>query len=213
MFRTTALTAALLAGAIPLSPAFAEEDVQFWLGTSTELPLANGVAIVADASQRFRSAAVGGDQQLLRAGLQVDATDWLTLGGGAAYVDGSTDEKRLFQSATVRAGNVTLRTQLEERFFEGAARAQLRGRERIQWTLPIGSADRLQASAELNYILRDQDPAKHGRVDNWRFRLDWRHRLSPRLELATGYMAQLAPRADAPNRLSHIPSLSIAYRF
>jgi hypothetical protein len=213
MFRTTALTAALLAGAIPISPASAQEDVQLWLGTSAELPLADGVTIVADASQRFRSASAGGDQQLLRAGLQVDVADWLTLGAGAAYLDGSTNEKRLFQSATLHTGNLALRTQLEERFFDGAARAQLRGRERIQLTFPIDSADRLLASAELNYILRDQDPAKQDRVDNWRVRLDWRHRFSPHLELAAGYMAQLAPRADAPDWLSHIPSLSIAYRF
>lgn len=212
MFRTTAFAAILLA--LPSPAAAVEEDTQVWLTSAAEVPLGDNLAVSIDASQRFRSPAAGDDLQLLRAGLQYEAADWLVLGGGIAYVEADTaDETRLFQSVTLRTGRLLLRSQLEERFFEGAMRPQLRGRQRVQLTVPFDDNDRIQPYVELNYILQHQDPALEDRVDHWRFKLDWRHKFTARLELSAAYTALLAPRPNAADRLSHVPSLSLMYSF
>lgn len=212
MFRTTAFAAILLALASPARAV--EEDTQVWLTTAAEVPMAEDLTLAADASQRFRSAAAGGDLQLIRARLQYEAADWIVIGGGVAYLDSNAaDETRLFQSVTLRTGNLSVRSQLEERFFEGASRPQLRGRQRAELAMPLDENDRLLGMVELNYILQHQDPAQDDRIDHWRFRLDWRHKLSPKLELSAAYMALLAPRAGAADRLSHVPSLSLNFAF
>ena len=212
MFRTTAFAAILLAFTSPA--AAVEEDTQVWLTSAAEVPLANSLAVSVDASQRFRSSAAGDDLQLLRVGLQYEAADWLLLGGGIAYVAGnSADETRLFQSVTLRTGRLLFRSQLEERFFDGAARPQLRGRQRVQLTVPLDDNDRIQPYVELNYILQHQDPMLDNRVDHWRLKMDWRHKFTSRLELSAAYTALLAPRPNAPDRLSHVPSLSVMYSF
>ena len=56
-------------------------------------------------------------------------------------------------------------------------------------------------------------PAIDDAVDHWRLKLDWRHRFAEHLELSTAYTLLLAPRAGAPDRLSHVPSLSLSYAF
>ncbi|WEK47595.1 MAG: DUF2490 domain-containing protein [Candidatus Andeanibacterium colombiense] len=215
MLRTTAFAAGLIGWAACASPAGATEgDTQFWMTASAEAPLAGGVTLSADASQRFRSPAAGDDIQLYRAGIQVAAANWIALGGGIADVESdSADETRLFQSVTLKWGKLLSRSQLEERFFEGAARPQLRGRQRFTLTVPLDRNDRLQPYVELNYILRNQNPAVSGTVDHWRVKLDWRHKLTPHLELSASYMILLAPRPAAEDRLSHVPSLALLYAF
>lgn len=211
MLRTTAFAAALLSAAPAMA---AEEDTQLWLGASAKVPLAEDFSVTLDGSQRFRSDKAGAHQQLVRATFELEAAEWITLGGGMAYLDSeAADETRLFQTVTLRTGPFTFRTQLEERFYEGFDRPQLRGRQRVMFTVPLGESDRLLLSTELNYFLQDQDPAKDSRVDHWRFRADWRHHLTPKIEVSAAYMAMLSPRPDAPDRLSHVPTLSLAYSF
>ncbi|MBO9602681.1 MAG: DUF2490 domain-containing protein [Novosphingobium sp.] len=215
MFRTTAFAAGLLAAIGWSSSARATEtDTQLWLGASAEAPLGGGLTLSADASQRFRAPSAGGDIQLYRIGGQVQTTDWLSLGGGVAYLDSdAADETRLFQSVSLKWGNLLARTQLEERYFDGSPRPQLRGRQRLQLTVPLDADDRLLSYVELNYILRNQNPAVGAAVDHWRLKLDWRHRLAAHMELSAAYMAMYAPRPGTQDRLSHVPSLSVFYTF
>ena len=200
---------------VAASPArAADQDTQFWLTASAGVPLSGDSSVTLEASPRLRSDAAGGEQYLLRSTFDTRLADWLGVGGGVAYIASrGGDETRLFQQFTLKRGALAFRTQIEERFFQNAPRMQLRGRERVQLTLPLDPGDKVAGSAELYYIFQQANPAADPRIDQWRFKAEWRHRLSPKLEFSAGYLLALAPRKNAPDRISHIPQLAFAYSF
>jgi len=107
----------------------------------------------------------------------------------------------------------TSRTRLEERFFDGADRAQLRLRERLRALVPLDPKDSLDFTGELFAIVQSQTRGSPSRIDQWRLFAGVRRKLSSRLEVGGGYMLTIAPVAGGPDKLSHIPQVALALSF
>ncbi len=207
--RTTAIC--LLSAAMFAGPAqAAEDDTQLWLYANTVIPLGDDASATFELSPRFRE---GGDQLLVRGTAELKLSPEVTVGGGAAYVEfADGHEFRPHQQLTLTFGPVALRSRVEERFFAGADRMQLRLRQRIQLATEVAPGTRLSGSAELLYIARTEDPADDARVDSWRFQAVAQHRFSKRVEAGLGYLLIYSPRAGAPDRVSHVPQISLVVR-
>ena len=202
-----AMAAAMVSG----SARAAETDTQLWITGTATTTVADDVSATANVIQRFREQ---GDQRQLRGQADWRVASWLTVGGGLTYSDSAgPDEWRPHQQVSLIAGPLQVRTQLEERYFDGNARPQLRLRERAQLGVPISKVDRLSLSAELLYIVRPETEAANARVDQWRFLGLYQRDLAPGIQGGIGYMLIHAPREGAPNRLSHAPQVTLAYRF
>ncbi|MCB2065747.1 MAG: DUF2490 domain-containing protein [Erythrobacter sp.] len=210
MLRTTALwlIPALLAGSA--APALAaEEDTQLWLTGTARLPLADDVDGTVDVIQRWRQ----GDEQLVaRASLDLAVSDVVDLGGGLTMSDGSgRQEWRPHQQVNLAQGWLSWRTRLEERFFEGADRPQLRLRNRAQVTVPVARSTLLIANGELLYVLQYETAGRGDRLDSWRANLAVQQRVAPHLDLLVGYLAIDSLRPAAPDRLSHAAQLGFVW--
>jgi hypothetical protein len=214
MRRTTAFSAPLAALAVAWTsiPArAADEDVQLWITESASMPLSSAVQGTLDLSQRFRE---NGDQLLTRGGAELRLSGVAAVGGGAAYVStiGSADEFRPHQQLTLTFGPLTLRTRVEERFFENADRVEFRLRQRIGTTIPVSHDLKAGLAGELLYVAQSQNSAQGARVDQWRAQATIARRLSDTLEGTLGYLAILSPRTGGPDRLSHVAQATLALR-
>ena len=148
---------ALVGGLALASPARAEQqDTQLWLYFNTVVPVAKTTNATFELSPRFRE---GGDQLLTRGTVEFKLAPGVSLGGGAAYGEnhGASDEFRPHQQLTLTAGPLVFRTRVEERFFTGADRMQLRLRQRIQLVEPVARDTRLSLAGELFYIARSEN--------------------------------------------------------
>ena len=209
-----AILAALGAILIPTPALATQDDGQLWVILLGIVPLDEGVIATLEASPRMRE---NSDQLLLRAHVDVHVARGLDLGGGTAWVDyAGGHEFRLHQQVQWADGPLQLRSRVEQRFFAGADRAQLRLRQRIQVTVPL--ADRLRAAVngELFYIAVPENRAQSARVDSWRANVMLNYRLSPRAELGAGYLAIYSPRPGpgpaGADRLSHVPQVRLTLR-
>jgi hypothetical protein len=214
MRQTTGICLALIAGcAAALHPAPAcasDEDTQLWLYFNAVVPLGRKATGTFEITPKFREA---GDQLQLRGTVDFKVSPALSLGGGAAYVNNDgPDEFRPHQQLTLTAGPLAFRTRVEERFFNGADRMQLRLRQRVQLTEPVAKDTKLIGSAELLYIARTESRATDPRIDNWRFSAGVQHRFAKHVEGTLGYLLIYSPRAGKPDRLSHVPQLTLTAR-
>jgi hypothetical protein len=150
---------------------------------------------------------------LSRASLEHKVSDRLSLGGAVAYVEfAAGNEFRLHQQALITAGPLALRTRVEERWFAGADRAQIRLRQRIAATLPLTESTRAVVGGELLYIAQAENTAQDERVDQWRAQATLQHSLSDHLDGSAGYLLIYSPRSGADDRISHVPQLSLTWR-
>lgn len=209
MKRTTAFSALL--ALLTAGPArAAEEDTQLWLTGAVAMPLSADLNGNLEVSQRFRE---GDDQWLVRGNVDLKLSRPVSLGAGATHAEaGGTEEFRLHQQLTLTAGPVAFRTRVEERFFEGADRMQLRVRQRAQVTLPVDAETRAALSGELFYIARSHVAGAGDRLEQWRLNATLTRRLSGRLEGTVGYLFIATPRPGAPDRVSHVPQLTLTVR-
>ncbi|HEY6814027.1 MAG TPA: DUF2490 domain-containing protein [Croceibacterium sp.] len=211
---TTAFSAsaALLAGAWAALPArAAEEDFQLWISESVSTPLSPDTQGTLDLSQRVRE---NGDQLLARGTAELRLSDNAVAGGGVAYVStiGAADEFRPHQQLTLTYGPLTLRTRVEQRFFEHADRMELRLRQRVGLTIPASRNLRAGLAGELLYAAQSQDSAQCPHVDQWRANATVTRTLGSQLEGTIGYLAILSPREGRPDRLSHVAQVSLTLR-
>lgn len=191
-----------------------DEDVQFWLIPSARTDIGEDTSLTFDASFRFREDARGGEQQVLRFTIDHSIADGVSIGGGGGVFEaGGNTELRPHQQLTIRSGRFTARTRLEERFFEGADRVEIRIRQRLGYSQPLGEAWSANVDGEWLYTLQSRRDGGPSRTDQWRFRGDVRHKVSDNLTLGAGYLAIISPRGSARDRLSHIPQATIALRF
>lgn len=211
LFRIT--FSAALVGALTLAaPArAADEDTQLWLYSSIAMPVTKSATATFEFSPRFRQ---GGDQVLTRASVDFRLVPSVSFGGGIAYVEnhGAADEFRTHQQLTLNAGPLALRTRVEERFFAGADRMQLRLRQRIQLTEPLGRDTNLSLAGEVLYIARPENRATDARVDSWRGTASLQHHFSRHVDGALGYLLIYSPREGKPDEVSHVPQISLTAR-
>lgn len=210
MRGTTGICAALLA-VVGASARAADTDTQLWVTGTLAAPLSSDLNGSLDVSQRFRDP---GDQQLVRGIVEYRLAPSVAIGGGATYVwaDRAANELRPHQQVTVTFNKLALRTVLEERLFENADRAELRLRERARLTEALGRSTRLSEAVELLYILQPQNRLTRPRWDSWRGIAMVQQKLSPHLEGSLGYQFVYAPKPTGPDKISHIPLLSLTWR-
>jgi hypothetical protein len=183
-----------------------------WTYLGADIPLADNLTLDLETSPRWREESV--DVVESQATLEVDVSPSVTLGAGAHYVEfAGGREIRPHQRMAIKAGPLRFRTQLEQRFFQGADRMQFRLRQRVATGVPLDDRTELKGSVELFYILRTEDRADDPRVDNWRFIVGVDRQLSEKLTLGVGYLLMYAPRGGGPGRLSHVPQLGLSASF
>jgi hypothetical protein len=212
---SSALLLAALAAAWQPSKALADnEDTQFWLAANATGEIADGTRLTVDASQRWREEARGGDQQTLRVTLERRIADAVRIGGGlAAFEAGGLTEVRPHQQITVTLGRIEARTRLEERFFDGADRMELRLRQRVLYTQPIAEGWRATLHGEWFGLLQGRNAGQGASTEQWRVQAVLVHELGKQLDLGAGYLIAVSPRGSRPDRISHIPLTAITWHF
>jgi hypothetical protein len=212
--RCAMLLAATLAAWQPSSARAANEDVQLWQIAVVTGDIAQDTALTIDASQRWREPARGGDQQTFRFSIDQRVAEGVRIGGGAAVFEaGGTTEIRPHQQVTIVRGRFELRTRLEQRFFDGADRVELRLRQRIQYTQPLGDGWRANLGGEVLGLLQGRSAGSGASTDQWRLQARVIYAVNDRLELGAGYWLIGFPRAVLPTRYSHVPQTVLTYRF
>ncbi len=214
---TTACLLCLAAMGLFLQPApasAADKEWQLWTLAGAETGIAEGTPLLAEIGYRFRDETSGSDQYLLRVNVDTAINSAVRIGGGAAHFrTGDQAEWRGFERVTLIHKGWMSRTQFEQRFFEGADRAELRLRERVQYTQSIDNRTRVFAAGE--WLVRVQ-ARRHG-GDTGTDQL--RAQLGVTRDLGGGYSASLAYLllhqnvAGAQDRLAHIPQLTVLRRF
>lgn len=210
MKSALALAAVVVPALCAVPAAAADEDTQLWLVATVSTPVGENLTANFEIQPRFRTF---GDQVQFRPGIDYKVSDRLTLGGAVVYTEsGGPWEFRTQQQATLTLGQLALRTRVEQRWYDGGDRPQIRLRQRAQWNQPLAKDLRATVSGEILYIARSETRGADDRVDQLRLQTALLHRFSPRLEGGIGYGLLYTPRKGQPDRLSHAPQLSLTLR-
>ena len=206
---------AILAATVATPAAAATEETQAWITESLVIAATPADTISLDHSQRFRRNSSNGDQQTARVLLDHRIAKGVQLGGGLAFFhSGPEQELRLFQQATLTRGIFLARTRIEQRFFDTANRASWRLRQRVQASLPLGSAKgpTLVAAAELFFHLNRARPSDKTGLAVMRQQIGLRQPLSKAIDAQLLYMRQQTFRDGRPDAVVHVPWLSLSWK-
>jgi hypothetical protein len=211
--RLPVLLAALAAAWQPSSARAADENTQFWFNQNVTGKIADRTTLTIDATQRLRDAN-DGDQQTLRVTLEQEIADAMEIGGGVGVFEtGGETEIRVTQQITATPGRFELRSRLEERFFDGADRMELRLRKRVHYNQPIAPGWRATGGVEWLALLQSRNKGEGFSTDQWRFQAIVTHEVSKNLDVGAIYWLVVEPRGGQADRISHIPQAVVTYRF
>lgn len=212
--RSALLLAATIAAWQPSKAQAGDEDTQFWLIANATGEIAEGTWLSLDASQRWREDARGGDQQTLRFTIDHALAEGVRVGAGAMVLEaGGQTELRPHQQITFIEGRFEFRTRLEERFFDGADRAELRLRQRVLYTRPLGKGWRAVAGGEWLGLLQGRNSGQGASTEQWRAQAGLAYKVSDKLDIGANYWLIIAPRGDRPARTSHVPQAVLVWHF
>lgn len=215
IIRIATLLAAMLGAWQPSTARAAEDDTQFWVLGFVRGNLADGVFLVVDTSLRQREPQIGPDQQTVRVTLEQGfAGNRMRLGGGFAIFEtaGQTEFRPHQQFRYVRGG-LDLRTRFEQRLFPGTGRAELRIRQRVQYTHEASQRADIIGSAEWFGVVQGRDADTPTGTEQLRLILAAAFEVGGGFELQPGYLMVIAPGRGEAQRISHIPQVAINYRF
>lgn len=208
------LLAAACAAWQPSSAQANPEDTQLWLVGFVRGNLTDELFVTIDTSQRWRDPVFGADQQTFRITLEQKATDTIKLGGGVSWFQtGAIGEARLHQQFRYTAGGLDLRTRLEQRWFEGAEQTEWRLRQRVQYTHALVPGVRALASSEWFGILRARRARGTGGTEQVRTIIAVAFDVADNLDIQPSYLLQVTPRENRPDAISHVPQITLNYRF
>ena len=213
--RIVTLLAATMAAWQPSIARAAEEDDQFWLLGFARGNLDEDVFIVIDTSLRVREDQVGPDQQTIRVTVEQGLADnRLRLGGGVAIfeTDGQTELRPHQQFRYVRGG-LDLRTRFEQRLFPGADQAELRIRQRAQYTQGLKDDLDIIGSVEWFGLVQARDPGRQTGTEQVRFIVSLEQDIGKRLSIQPGYLFWYGVREGREDSISHVAQLALNYRF
>lgn len=214
IMRFAVLLAALVAAWQPSKAVAADEDTQLWVIANVSGDIADGTRLTIDASQRWREQARGGQQQTLRFNIDRTIAQGVRIGGGAMVLDASGNtELRPHQQIIFVAGRFEARTRLEQRFFDGADRVELRLRQRIQYNQPLGKGWRANVGGEWFGLLQSRDADQGASTEQWRALSGIAFTISEKLEVGANYWLLAFPRGDQPARYTHVTQTVLIYRF
>lgn len=213
--RFAMLLAALAAAWQPSKARAQDQDTQFWLNAVATGEMGDGTTLTIDATQRWRTQdEVGADQQTIRVMVEQQVAQRTRLGGGVMLFDtAGLTEIRTHQQAVFTLGRIEARTRLEQRFFDGADRMELRLRQRVTYNQPIADQWRATAGIEWLGLVQSRNADQGPSTEQWRFQAAIIHRVSERFDVGAIYWLVSFPRGDRPQRVSHIPQAVVTYRF
>lgn len=212
--RYPMLLAATCAAWQPSKARAAEEDTQFWLNANVTGEVADRTTVTVDSTQRWRQDS-DGDQHTIRLTVEREVDQNARIGGGIGVfeTEGGLTEIRVHQQAVFMPGRFELRTRLEERFFDGPDRVELRLRQRVHYLQPIARDWRAMVGVEWLGLLQSRTSGEGFSTDQWRGQASITHRIKDNLDVGAIYWLVGSPRGDEPDRISHIPQLVVTYRF
>jgi hypothetical protein len=208
------LLAAALAAWQPSSARAGNEDTQLWHFVFATGEIGPGTRLTLDASHRWREEGRGGEVQMLRFAVDQTVADSLRIGGGAAVFEaGGKTELRPHQQVIFTKGGFEARTRLEERFFDGADRMELRLRQRLQYNQPLGGSWRANIGAEWLGLLQSRRADGNAGTELWIAQTGVAYRVNDRLDISANYWLLAFPNGDQPARYSHVPQTMLIYHF
>lgn len=188
--------------------------MQLWQFFNLTGDLDEDTRLTIDGTQRWREDARGGEQQTIRVTVEQTVADGVRIGGGGAVFEaGGVTELRPHQQVIFVQGRFELRTRLEERFFDGADRVELRLRQRIQYNQPLGDGWRASVGGEWLGLLQGRNDGKGASTEQWRAQAGIAYRINKRLELGANYWLLVFPNGARPDRITHVPQTVLTYRF
>lgn len=212
--RFALLLAAMLAAWQPSKALANPEDTQFWLVGFVRGEIGDDVFLTVDSSYRWRDPEFGADQQTFRVTVEKGLDDDVRIGGGLSlFQTGSISEIRPHQQFRYARAGLDLRTRFEQRWFDGADRVELRVRQRIQYTQPLSDKVDLVGSSEWFGIVQSRRSNGSRGTEQVRTIIGLSYEVTDNLDITPSYMFQLTPREDRPDAISHIPQLTLNYRF
>lgn len=208
------LLAALIAAWQPSKAQANPEDTQLWLVGFVRGNLSDEFYLTIDTSQRWRDPVFGADQQTFRATLERSIDDEVRLGGGVSWFQtGTIGEARLHQQFRYAKGGLDLRTRFEQRWFEGADQVELRVRQRVQYTHPLGKGIKALVSSEWFAIIQSRRIGKTAGTEQVGNIIGVAIPLGANLDIQPSYMFQITPREKRPDAISHVPQVTLNYKF
>lgn len=204
------LAPAVLLWAAPAQAA--EEDLQVWFYYNSVVPLDDRTSATIEVSPRWRDE--GPDILQTRVTFDVEVAPSFEIGAGAAYVEyAGGAEYRPHQQVSFDVGPLSFRTRLEERFFSGNARPQIRLRQRVGTEVPLAENTKLTGNVEYLHNVRPERRGDEARIDSWRGLIGIKQKLSPTFTIEGNYHIIYAPREGKPDRISHIPRVTLTHRY
>lgn len=203
---------ALAAAPLLLQPALAHADeTEFWVELGASGEIAEGVSAKFEVEERRRE---GPNEYIVGAVVDFDIGNGFELGGGMEIHDeDGFSEIRPYQQLTYTTGPLELRSRIEERFYDDADQMALRLRQRAQLSQQVAPKLKAKASAELLYQLRARTEGGPERIDQWRLNAALQYRALPNLDVTAGYLYQIRPRDGGATRRTHVPQVSLTYKF
>lgn len=212
--RIAMLLAAMLAAWQPSKALADNEDTQFWLVGFVRGKVSDDIYLTIDTSQRWRDPVFGADQQTVRVTLEQSLNNTVRLGGGVSWFQtGTVGEARLHQQFRYSKGGLDLRARFEQRWFEGADQVELRLRQRVQYTHPVGKKIKALASSEWFGIIQPRRAGRAAGTEQVRNIIGVALELNPSLEIQPTYMLQITPRENRSDAISHVPQVTLNYKF
>ena len=192
-----------------------EEDVQLWIYAVARGNFDDDTAWTIDGTARWREQARGDERRTLRLTLDQALDDGVRIGGGFGVfeTEGGRTELRPHQQLSLSSGRFSARTRVEQRFFDGADRMELRLRQRVRYTQPLGPGWRASIDGEFLHLVQTRNRASGRPRDQWRARTIVTHSVSDEFSLGVGYMMVFNPRAGTRDRINHVPQLHLTRRF
>ena len=212
--RCLALLAALIAAWQPSKAHAQNEDTQLWHFVFATGDLDKDTRLTVDASHRWREQARGDEVQTLRFTLEQAVADGVRIGGGAAVFEaGGSTELRPHQQIVFTKGGFEARTRLEQRWFDGADRMELRLRQRLQYHQPLGRGWRANVGAEWLGLLQSLRADGRAATELWIAQTGVAYKLNDRVDIGANYWLLAFPNGDQPARYSHVPQTVLIYHF
>lgn len=150
----------------------------------------------------------------MRASVDKELSGHLSIGGGIAYSESAgVSEIRPHQQLELRFGMISLRTRMEQRFFENLPRTEVRLRQRLQANVPVGKRTSAVVGTELIYVARSRGGGENSRLSGLRASFEIRRMISAHAEARIGYLHSRSLRKGISDRVTHSPQLGMALRY
>jgi len=200
------------------SAAFAEtiHDARLWMNVTGQGRMAHEShwRWYFDVQNRDRNSARDIDQFVVRPGVGYVLTDRFSLWAGYAYTANFTAAGKVYENRTweqmtwspAASSPWTLRTRVEQRFFQGSDRTGWRGRQQVRFAHAIKSRPSLSAIGwdEVFFHLNTTSRSQPGLDQNRAFG-GIGIKLNSKVRLDVGYLNQFV-HSEPANRMNHVLS-------